>query len=93
MGDATKPSCNEVSDAETGACINGAGTMDDNGLGGAESKVNIVAKEKQIDINSEIYYIMYSSKNRTPTISDKTNKILILISSSLMYDCLSKLTM
>ena len=36
---------------------------------------------EQTDADSEIYYAMHPSENRTPTMPDKTKKILILISS------------
>lgn len=41
----------------------GAGTIDDDGLGGVERKIDIVAKEKQININIEIYYIPKQEEN------------------------------
>ena len=34
MGDATGSGCSEVGSTETGACVDGAGTMDDDGPGG-----------------------------------------------------------
>ena len=45
-----------------------------------EDKVDIVAREKQTDAYSEIYYAIHPSKNGTPTTPDKTNKTPILIS-------------
>ena len=81
MGDATGPGCSEVDGAKTGACVDGAGTMDDNGPGGVKGDVDIVAREKQTDADSEIYYAMHPSENGTPTTPDKTSKTPILISS------------
>ena len=81
MGDATKPGCSEVGGVETGTCVDNTRTMDDNRPGGAEGEVDIVAREKQTDANSEIYYAIHPSKNKTLTTPDKTNKTPILISS------------
>lgn len=81
MGNATGPDCNKISDTKTDACVNSTEMLDDNGLGGAESKVDILVKEKWTDANSEINYAIHLSKNGTLTAPDKTNKILILISS------------
>ena len=50
-------------------------------MGRAEGKVDIVAKEKQINANNKIYYAIHLSENRTPTMPDKTNKTPILTSS------------
>ena len=66
--------------AKTSACVDGAGMMDDDELGGVEGEVDIVTKEKQIDAESEIYYAMHPSENGTPTTPNKTNKTPILIS-------------
>ena len=81
MGDATEPGYDKVGGAETGACVNSARTIDNDGLGGAEGKVDIIAWEKQTDANNEIYYVIHPSKNWIPTIPDKINKTPILISS------------
>ena len=81
MGDATGPSCSELGGAKTSACVDAARTMDDDGPRGVEGEVDIVAREKQTDADSEIYYAMHLSKNGTPTMPDKTYKTLILISS------------
>lgn len=81
VDDATGPSCSEVGGAETSTYMDGAGTIDDNGPGEAEGKIDIVAGEKQAYANSEIYYAIYPSENGSPTMPNKTNKILILISS------------
>lgn len=58
MGDATGLGCSEVDGTETGA-----GTMDDDGPGGAEGKVDIVAREKRTDADSEIYYAPEQERN------------------------------
>ena len=81
MGDGSGPGYREVGGAKTGACVKGARTIDDDELGGIESEVDIVEREKQIDANSEIYYAIYLSENRTLMTPDKTNKIPLLISS------------
>lgn len=81
MGDTATPDCSEVGSTKTSACIDGVGTIDDDGPGGTKGKVDIVAREKQTNANSEIYYTIYPSENRTPTTSDKTNKTPILINS------------
>ena len=81
MGDATVPGCSEVGGAETGTCVNDAGTMNNDGLEGTEDKVDIIARKKQTDADSEIYYAMHPRKNKTPTKPDNTNKIPILIRS------------
>lgn len=57
MDDATGPGYSKVSGIETDAGGDGTRTMDDNGLRGAESKVDIVAKKQQTDADNEIYYI------------------------------------
>ena len=67
--------------SETDVCVNGARTINDDGPKEVKGKVDIVAKEKQTDANSEIYYAMHLSKNRTLTTPDKTNKTLILVNS------------
>ena len=46
MGDATRPACSKVGGAETNACMDAAGAMDDNRPGRAESKVNILVRKK-----------------------------------------------
>lgn len=46
MGDATGPGCSEVGGADTGICVDNAGRIDDDGPGWAESKVDIIAREK-----------------------------------------------
>ena len=81
VDDATGAGCSELGDAKTGACVDGAETIDDNGPGGVEGKVDIVAREKQTDTDSEIYYAMHPSENGRPTTPNKTNKTPILISS------------
>ena len=81
VGNATGPSCGKVGGAKTAACVDGAGTMDDDRPGGVEGEVDIVAREKQTDADSEIYYAMHPSKNKTPMMPDKTNKTPTLISS------------
>ena len=43
MIDATGPSCGKVDGTETGACLDGATTIDDDGPRRMEGKVNIVA--------------------------------------------------
>ena len=83
MGDATRPGCNEVSGTKTGVFVDGVGTIDDNEPREAEGEIDIIAREKQTDTNSEIYYAMHPSKNKTPTTPNKTNKTVILISSQL----------
>lgn len=80
MSDAIRPDCSKMRDTETSACIDNAGTMDNNGPKRAKDKVNIVARKKQTDANNKIYYAMHLSKNRTLTMPDKTNKTPILIS-------------
>lgn len=67
--------------AKTGSCVESAKTIEDDEPGRAESKVDIVIREKQTDGNSEIYYAIHPSENRTPTTPDITNKTLIIISS------------
>ena len=79
MGNATGPDCNKISNTKTDVWVNSARMLDDNRLEGAESKVNIVVKEKWTDANSEINYTIHLSKNGTLTTPDKTNKILIMI--------------
>lgn len=81
INDVIGPGYNKVGSAKTGACVDGAGIIDDDRPEGIESKVNIVAREKQADVNGEIYYAMHLSKNGTATMSNKTNKIFILINS------------
>lgn len=50
--------------AKTGVSIDLAETIDnDKPRGGAEKKVNIIAKKKWIDANSEIYYIPQQEQN------------------------------
>ena len=83
ISDATGLGYNNVSGVETGVCVDGAETIDDNRPKSAEGKVDIVAKEKQTNTNSKIYYVMHSSKNRTPMMLDKINNTLLLISSQL----------
>lgn len=83
MNDTTRPGYSRIGDTETGVCMDGAGTIDDNRPEKVEDKINILAKEKQTDANSEIYYAMHSSKNRIPTMPDKINKIFIPISLQL----------
>lgn len=80
IGDITRQGCSEVGNAKTGICVDGAGTMVDDEPGGAEGKVDIIAKKKQTDANSERYYIMHPSPNKTPMTPNKTNKTPILIS-------------
>lgn len=81
MDNAIAPGCSEMCDGEIDDYVDGAGIINDDGPEwGAEGKVDIVVREKQININNEIYYVMYSSKNKTPTMPDKTNKTLIHIS-------------
>lgn len=80
MGDATEPGCAKMGGLDTGACVNNAETMHDNGLWRAKNKVNIVARNNQIDANSKIYYKIYLSDNRYSTTLKKTNKTFILIS-------------
>lgn len=81
MVDTTRPGFNEVGNAETGDYVSSVGTMDDDGPGGTEGKVNILAREKQTDADGEIYYAMNPSENKTLTILGKTNKTPIFISS------------
>ena len=80
MDNNTRPGYSEVGNAETGACVDGAGIMDNNWPGEPEGKVDIIVREKQTDANSEIYYAMHPSENKISTTPDKTNKIHILIS-------------
>ena len=79
MGDATGSGCSELGGAETSACVDSVRTIDNNRPAGAKGKVDIVAREKQIDTDSEIYYVIYPTENGTSTTSDKTNKTPILI--------------
>ena len=81
VSDAIRPGCSEMGGVNTDACVNRAKTIDDNGPGGTKGEVDIVRREKQIDANSEIYYVMHLNKNGTLTTPNKTNKTLILISS------------
>lgn len=81
IGDATRPGCSKVVGAKTGTYVDSAGTIDDNRPIKAEDKIDIIVREKQTDVNSEIYYIMHLSENKTPTMPDKTNKTSILICS------------
>lgn len=81
MGNAIGLGCSEVHGAETGVCIDSTGTMDNDKPGKVEGKIDIIARKKQTNPNSEIYYTMHLSKNRTPTMPDKTNKTLLLFSS------------
>ena len=80
MGDATGLGCSKVGGAQTGACIDNGGKIDNDRLEGARGEVNIVAREKQIDADGKIYYAIYPSENGTFMTSDRTNKIFILIS-------------
>lgn len=76
------PGYNEVGNAETSVSyIDDDGTIKDDRPGEVEGKVNIVARENQTDVNSEIYYAMHLGKNKTPTTLDMTNKAFIMISS------------
>lgn len=81
VNDVTRPGCCKMGGAETSACVDGAGMIDNNKPERAKGEIDIVAREKQTDANSEIYYTIHSSKNGTPTMSDKTNIIAILINS------------
>lgn len=90
MGDATRPSYNKVGSAQTGGYVDDARRMNNNGPREAMGKIDIVAREKQIDANSKIYYVMYPSENKIPTMRNKTNKIPILISSQLNIQLLIK---
>ena len=81
MSDATGPGCSELCGAQTGACVDSARTMNDDGLGGLKGKVNIVGRDKQTDANSEIYYAIHASENKILTTLNKTNKTPILMSS------------
>ena len=81
MGDVTVPGYSEVGGGENDACVDEAETMDDNGSEGAEGEVDIIAKEKQTNADSKIYYAIHTSKNKTSTTPDKTNKTPILISN------------
>ena len=47
MGDATGPGCSEVGGAKTVACVDDAGTIDDDGPRGMKGEVDIVVREKQ----------------------------------------------
>lgn len=71
---------NKVSGTKISTCVDSAGTINDNGPGMAKNKIEIVAKENQTDVDSEVYYAMHSSKNKTPIMPNKTNKTLIPIS-------------
>lgn len=42
-----------------------------------EAKIEIIARKKQIDANSEIYYAIYLSKHKISTTSNKIKNILI----------------
>ena len=46
MGDATGPGCSEVGGAKTVAYVDVARKMDNDGPGGMESEIDIVAREK-----------------------------------------------
>lgn len=70
-----------MDNAETGTYMNNTKTMNNDKSGGIKDEVDIIAKEKQTDANSEIYYVMHPSKNGTSIMPDKINKTLILISS------------
>ena len=56
MGNTTEAGCIEVSDADTGDCVDSAWEMDDDEPKKGEGEVNIIVREKQTDANSEIYY-------------------------------------
>lgn len=81
ISDTIGPCCSKIGGAKTSTCVDNAGTMNNNGLGETEGEVDIVAKEKQIDTNSEIYYVIHPSENGTSITPDKINKTLILMSS------------
>ena len=80
MGNATRPGCSEMGGGGTGACVDSTETINDNRLRKAEGEIDIIARKKQTDAKSEIYYAMHLSKNRISITPDKTNKSLILIS-------------
>lgn len=63
IGDATNPGYSKVGNTETSAYVNSARTIDDNRPKGAERKVDIIARKKQINANSKMYYAMKLSKN------------------------------
>lgn len=68
MSNATGKSYNELGNTETVVCVDGAGTIVDNGLGGTEGKVDIVAKKKQIDANRDLLYNVLKEE-RNPNIT------------------------
>lgn len=67
MSDTTKLSYSEVNNPGINGARISARTIDDDGLGGVEKKVDIIAKEKQINMNIEIYYIPKQEKNPNDT--------------------------
>lgn len=73
-------SYNEVHDAETGTCVDGARLIDDDGTGKVKNNVDIVTREKETDTNSQIHYILHLSKYKISITPDKTNKTFIAIS-------------
>lgn len=74
MDDATGLRCSDSSGAKTNGCVNSAGMIYHNRLRGVKGKVDIVAQEKQINANSNIYFTIYHSENKILTTLDKTNK-------------------
>lgn len=46
MSDVTGPSCSEVGNAETSACVHNIEIIDDNEQGEAENEVDIVTRKK-----------------------------------------------
>lgn len=56
LSDATTPSYSEVDGAETGAGIDGTGTMSDDGLERTKGEIFIIARKAQTNTNNKIYY-------------------------------------
>lgn len=56
VGDGTGLGCSKINGAETSTGINGAGTIYNKRPVEIKSEIDIVIREKQIDVNNEIYY-------------------------------------
>lgn len=80
ISNATRQGFSNVSVAKTDAYVDNGRTINNNKLKEAKSKIEIIVGKKQTNANSEIYYAIHQSENKTFIMPDKINRILILIS-------------